>query len=249
MAAYGEFAYWYDRLNGGADYDTLEKKILDILHGAGIDDGILLDAGCGTGELSLWLARAGYDVIAVDLSFDMLSVLREKATEQQQDILLLCQDLTELDLYGTIRAAVSTFDTFSHLTLEQAERAIERIALFMEPGGVLVFDVNTPYKHQKVLANNQFEIEDGADDDILCCWTNTYNKEDGSVDIVVEITQQGRVVCQERFSEYAYSSDVWEKLLQKYGFGSSNVMDGERFGALAPDSERALFTAIKKERI
>ena len=90
-------------------------------------------------------------MIGIDRSEEMLSVLREKADELglTGKLLLLQQDLLELDLYGTIRAAVSTFDTFSHIgPQDRFEQAIRNAAYFMEKGGVFVFDLNTPYKHQ-----------------------------------------------------------------------------------------------------
>ena len=115
--AYNEFAYFYDEFNGEADYDALYGYITDELKAHGITDGILADLGCGTGDLTLMLTQAGYDVIGIDRSEEMLSVLREKADELGLTgrLLLLKQDLLDLDLYGTIRAAVSTFDTYSHI--------------------------------------------------------------------------------------------------------------------------------------
>ena len=114
--AYEAFAGVYDAFNEDADYDALFRYVCGVLRAHGVEDGIVADLGCGTGELTLRLAAAGYDMIGVDLSPEMLSVLREKAWETgQEGLLLLCQDIAELDLYGTVRAAVSTFDTFNHI--------------------------------------------------------------------------------------------------------------------------------------
>ena len=97
--AYNEFAYFYDELNSEADYDALYRYVTDELAAHGIRDGILADLGCGTGDLTLMLAQAGYDVIGIDRSEEMLSVLREKADELDMTgrILLLRQDLLTLD--------------------------------------------------------------------------------------------------------------------------------------------------------
>ena len=92
--AYNEFAYFYDEFNGEADYDALYGYITDELKAHGITDGILADLGCGTGDLTLMLTQAGYDVIGIDRSEEMLSVLREKADELGLTgrLLLLKQD-------------------------------------------------------------------------------------------------------------------------------------------------------------
>ena len=116
--AYQEFAYFYDEFNGAADYDALFAYVTGELKAHGIQDGIVADFGCGTGELTLMLAQAGYDMIGIDVSEEMLSVLRDKADALGLPLtnpMLLCQDLLQLDLYGTIRAAVSTFDTYNHI--------------------------------------------------------------------------------------------------------------------------------------
>ena len=185
--AYNEFAYFYDEFNGEADYDALYGYITDELKAHGITDGILADLGCGTGDLTLMLTQAGYDVIGIDRSEEMLSVLREKADELGLTgrLLLLKQDLLDLDLYGTIRAAVSTFDTYSHIgPQENFEKAIRKAAYFMEQGGVFIFDLNTPYKHRHILAGQTFDIEA---EDADCHWSNRYDETAQRVDITINI--------------------------------------------------------------
>ena len=109
MAGYGDFAYFYDEFNGEADYDALYAFIRERFSGHGLPGPIVADLGCGTGELTLRLARDGYDLIAVDGSPDMLAMLSEKLAEEgREGVLLLEQDLTGLDLYGTIHGAVCT---------------------------------------------------------------------------------------------------------------------------------------------
>ena len=158
--AYNEFAYFYDEFNGEADYDALYSQIHAKLEAHGIHDGIVADLGCGTGELTLMLTQAGYDMIGIDQSEEMLCVVRDKAEQLGLSgrLLLLRQDLLKLDLYGTIRAAVSTFDTFNHIP--DLDTAIANAGFFMEKGGVFLFDMNTPYKHQKVLGDNAFTFEE-----------------------------------------------------------------------------------------
>ena len=103
--AYNEFAYFYDEFNGEADYDALYEHLHEKLLAHGIADGILADLGCGTGELTLMLTQAGYDMIGIDQSEEMLCVVRDKAEQLglSGKLLLLRQDLLKLDLYGTIR--------------------------------------------------------------------------------------------------------------------------------------------------
>lgn len=130
--AYNEFAYFYDEFNGEADYDALYAHIRSELQAHGIQDGILADLGCGTGELTLMLTQAGYDMIGIDQSEEMLCVVRDKAEQLGLSgrLLLLRQDLLKLDLYGTIRGAVSTFDTFNHIP--DLDTAIANAGFFME---------------------------------------------------------------------------------------------------------------------
>ena len=214
--AYNEFAYFYDEFNGEADYDALYEQIRQELNAHNIRDGILADLGCGTGELTLMLTQAGYDMIGIDQSEEMLCVVRDKAEQLglSGKLLLLQQDLLKLDLYGTIRGAVSTFDTFNHIP--DLDTAIANAAFFMEEGGVFLFDMNTPYKHQKVLGENVFTFEE---EDAACVW---------------------------QFYEYTYDLDTIQAALEKHGFVLEKVCDGESFGPLTEESERYFFCAVKQ---
>ena len=245
--AYNEFAYFYDEFNGAADYDALFAYIQNELRTHGVTEGILADLGCGTGDLTLMLTQAGYDVIGIDRSEEMLSVLQEKADELDLTgrLSLLRQDLLELDLYGTIRAAVSTFDTYSHIgPLDRFEQAIRKAAYFMEKDGVFIFDLNTPYKHQHILAGQTFDIEA---EDALCHWTNQYDEATGRVDISIDITYHDTAEqFHESFCEYSYPLETVETLLQRYGFAVARVSDGEDFGPVRPDSPRWIITAVKQ---
>ena len=245
--AYNEFAYFYDEFNGEADYDALFAYVLRKLKENGIQNGIVADFGCGTGDLTLMLSQAGYDVIAVDQSEEMLAVLRDKADQLEiaDGLLLLRQNLLELDLFGTIRAAVSTFDTYSHIgPWQNFEKAIRRAAFFMEKGGVFLFDLNTPYKNRQVLGENLFTFEGP---DASCRWQNHYLAEEQAVEISIDIHYNDTDEdFHEQFKEYSYELQQVTQALEKYGFAVQSVEDGESFGALQPDSQRFIFTCIKQ---
>ena len=245
--AYNEFAYFYDEFNGAADYDALFTYLQGELKAHGITEGILADLGCGTGDLTLMLTQAGYDVIGVDRSEEMLSVLRDKADELglMGRLLLLRQDILSLDLYGTIRAAVSTFDTYNHIgPTENFEKAIARAAFFMEKGGLFLFDLNTPYKHSEILSSHIFDFDEP---DAACHWENHYDPAAGRVDIGIDIHYKDTGEdFHESFPEYSYALSYVQEVLARCGFAVARVSDGEDFGPVRDDSQRWMFTAVKQ---
>ncbi len=243
--AYGQFAEYYDILNRDADYGALFSAVKKELMACGITDGIVADLGCGTGELTLMLAKQGYDMIAVDLSTQMLSIAGEKARKQgESSILFLNQDLTQLDLFGTVRACVCTFDTLNHIgPYENFKRAISSAALFLEAGCPFIFDVNTTYKQEKILADNAFEFEE---DGILCVWENEYDKDRRRTSIYLCAQKGEELLFEEEFYEYAYTAKEIEGACEQAGLQIVKIIDGETFSAVKDDSLRHLIVALKK---
>ena len=203
----------------------------------------VLDLACGTGTMSFLLAERGYEVIGVDFSPEMLAVAAEKSLEGEGEApIFLCQSMEELDLYGTIRGAVSTFDTFNHIP--DLDTAIANAGFFMEKGGVFLFDMNTPYKHQNVLGDNEFTFEE---EDAACVWRNHYDAANRRVEITVDIDyHETGEHFHEQFCEYTYDLDTIRTALEKHGFALESVCDGETFGPLTEDSQRYFFCAVKQ---
>ena len=243
---YGEFSRFYDSLTENADYEKRADYYETILRKNGINGGILLDLGCGTGSMSIPMSKKGYSVIGVDLSVDMLMSAREKAFEAGENILFLNQDMTELDLYGTINAAISVLDCINHLDSEKSiAKAFAKVSLFTEPGGIFVFDVNTVYKHNIILGNNTFIIEN---EKVFCSWQNTL-KNDNIVEIILDFFEkQGEMYKRsgETFTEKAYPLETIKNLLEESGFEVLNIYDDMTENPVRENSEKAVFVARKR---
>lgn len=248
--SYEVFADFYDALTDNVDYAVLSKTICSLLARYGLNRGLLLDLGCGTGTLSVLLAKAGYEVVGADRSPDMLSIAQEKAFAAEQNILFLCQDMVHLDLYGTVDAAVCTLDALNHLPSRAAvEEALRRVSLFLNPGGVFIFDANTLYKHREVLGNNTFVYDTDA---VYCVWQNELQTDEKTVEISLDffIPASDDAPIYEReseqFTECAYSGAEWEEMLKNAGFSVLGVFDGYTENPLTDASERAVY-AVRKD--
>lgn len=247
--SYGVFSEFYDALTANVSYDTVSQVLSSLLTRYGKSRGLLLDLACGTGSVSVRLAKKGYEVIGVDLSPEMLSEAQNKAYSAGQNILFLCQDMTALDLYGTVDAAVCTLDGLCHLPDEESVfAALQKVSLFMNPGGVFLFDVNSVYKHRAVLGNNTFVYDT---DDVYCVWQNTLLPDGVTVqmdlDFFEPVSDEGDYVRQsERFTERAYPRETLEAMLKKAGFTVLDVFDGYSGKPAHDTSERLLF-AVRKD--
>lgn len=248
--SYEVFADFYDALTDNVDYAVLSKTICSLLARYGLNRGLLLDLGCGTGTLSVLLSKAGYEVVGADISPDMLAVAQEKAFAAGQDILFLCQDMTRLDLYGTLDAAVCTLDALNHLPSRAAvEETLRRVSLFLNPGGVFIFDANTLYKHREVLGNNTFVYDTDA---VYCVWQNELQTDEKTVEISLDffipVSDEEPIYEREseQFTECAYSDAEWEEMLKNAGFSVLGVFDGYTENPLTDASERAVY-AVRKD--
>ena len=236
MAYERGFASVYDRFTDDEEYERRAAYILGLLKDGGVTRGILLDVACGTGKLTELLCGRGYEIIAADVSPDMLQLARERLSAADPDALLLCQDMRTLDLYGTVDAAVCTLDSVNHLTEEQdVAAAFASVSLFLRPGGLFVFDVNTPYKHRQVLSGNTFVYED---EEAFLVWQNTECDEDGCVDIMIDVFTEepdGRYArASEDFTERAYEPETLRGLLEQAGLSVEGV-----YGDLTRDPPEA----------
>lgn len=233
---YQALAEFYDRFMAGADYPGLAAYVEKLLAMHGVGPGqLVLDLACGSGSLSVLLAGRGFEVIGVDGSAAMLAQAQEKARQAGVDILFLQQSMQRLDLYGTVRAAVCTMDSLNHITdLRVLQRAVARVALFLEPGGVFVFDVNTLFKHRQVLGNHTFVLED---EQALCLWQNAFVPPD-RVQVTLDFFSRrpgGLYARQsEQFFERAYDEATLRAVLAGAGL-QPVALYGER--TLAPPQE------------
>lgn len=247
MSRYGAFAEYYDSLTSNVSYDETAKYVADILDENGIKKGILLDLACGTGTMSVQMAKRGYEVIGIDNSPEMLSEAREKAYEAKEDILFLCQDMCNIDLYGTVECTICLLDSLNHLeSEEELQAAFEGVSLFTVPGGLFIFDVNTQYKHKYVLGNNTFVYDN---DDVYCVWQNEYDDESKTVEIFLDFFEEENGLYRrssEYFTECAFSDEIIRRLLKEAGF--SNVKAYGELSRNAPsETEERIFYVARKD--
>ena len=248
MSYYGDFARFYDKFTSNVDYPARARYFDTVIQKYNPGANLLLDLACGTGSLSFALEPFGYDIVAVDNSNEMLSVAAEKRGELDSGVLFLCQEMDELDLFGTIDATVCALDSLNHITDEDRLREVfRRVSLFSNKGAVFVFDVNTVYKHREVLGNNCFVYESG---DTFCAWQNSLDDDGVTVDISLDFFDKDEESdsyyrYSTDFSEKAYEIDFLKKLLSDTGFEVKAVFDEDSFLPLRKDSQRAIFVAVK----
>jgi ubiquinone/menaquinone biosynthesis C-methylase UbiE len=241
--SYSDFAGFYDCLMNDFDYNSLAEYYNRLIQEQGITHGILLDLACGTGTLSVLMAEHGWDVIAVDSSPEMLC-----NAKPHDGVSYICQDMTELDLYGTINAAVCSLDGLNHLLVETAlQKVLERVSLFMEGGGVFVFDVNTIYKHETILGNNTIVKQA---EDVYCVWQNCCEN-NGIVDITLDIFEKfARKSAEYRrqsveIREKAYELDTICKICERSGFDIVGRYDFMTNAKAHSKSEKVVFVCKK----
>lgn len=247
MSGYNAFAEVYDRLTDNVEYKKRADFISALFERYGVKNKEpILDLACGTGSLTVELAKRGFDMIGVDSAEAMLCEAQQKRYCENVDVLFLCQDMTELDLYGTISGAVCMLDSLNHLDCaEDVKKTIEKVALFMEHDGIFIFDVNTIYKHREVLANNTFIYEC---EDVYCVWQNSLNDDD-SVDISLDIFESdGDAYYRsfEDFTEHAYPIEDYISWLKLANFEVLHIFDEMSDRPLCQTSERAVFVARYK---
>ena len=245
--SYTSFASVYDDLTLNVDYKKRAEYVAGILRDFDINDGLLLDLACGTGSLSVEFSKMGYEVIATDASADMLMEAQNKAYEEEQSIMFLCQKMQETDLYGTVRAIVCSLDSINHLSgVEELRQTFSVLKNFIDDGGIMVFDVNTLYKHQKVLANNTFIYDEK---NVYCVWQNRLLNDNRTVNINLDFFVKDGDVYQrfnENFCEIAFTDDEITSATEENGFKVVKRYRDLSCGAPKEDTERVYYV-VRRE--
>ncbi|MBO5040569.1 MAG: class I SAM-dependent methyltransferase [Clostridia bacterium] len=246
--SYSAIAECYDALNSHVDYEAFASFLNREIRAGGISDGsIVLDLACGTGNITLPLLKCGYDMIGVDLSGDMLNIARNKKGGDK--VLWLCQDMRSFELYGTVGAVVCCLDSINYLTSRNGlSKCFSLVHNYLDPNGIFIFDVNTPYKFEHIYGNNHYILED---DGIYCGWQNYFDKKSGLCDFELSFFYENGdgsyTRLDETQTERCYSIKTVTDLLIKNGFEIIKIISDFEGSPLKDTDERAYFVcrAIK----
>lgn len=246
MDSYTSFAQVYDLFMDNVPYEEWCEYIRDILHQYGIEDGLLLDLGCGTGKMCRIMSQYGYDLIGIDNSIEMLDIARE---QNDAGILYLNQDMREFELYGTVRAVYCACDSVNYILSEEELISVFRLVNnYLDPRGLFVFDFNPEYKYRELLAENTFaeNREDGS-----FIWENYYDEEEeiNEYDLTLFIKDDhGKF---ERFGEThfqkSYTLEAMRGLIEAAGMEYVAAYDAYSFDPVREDSERITIIAREKK--
>ena len=245
MDAYKDLAYSYDRLTDDVDYEATVEFYMQILSREGLRPRTAVDLACGTGSVAAILASRGLRVTAVDLSEDMLTAAMDKCAEMENPPLFICQPLQQLRLPRGIDLAVCALDSLDYIT-EPADcaQAIRRIYRALNPGGIFIFDVNTPEKLRAM--DGQIFLDE--DDDVYCVWRGEFDEQTNICSYGMDLFQRQGEIWRRSFEEhreYAYSQEELTDFLKAAGFTDIKVYADRLFEAPREGEQRIYFSARK----
>ena len=193
MEAYTDFAKVYDTFMDETPYDEWCLYLKQKLAEDGITDGLVLELGCGTGTLTQLFEDAGYDMIGVDNSMEMLEEANRKKAEEGRNILYLLQDMQEFELYGTVRAVICACDSINYLTeREDLVQCFRLVNNYLDPKGLFLFDFNTVHKYRDVIGDTVI-AENREDCSFI--WENYFDEESSineyDLTLFIEDTESG----------------------------------------------------------
>ncbi len=246
MNGFEALAQYYDRFVG-ADYDKIISFIDRKIKAYFPEASLVCDVGCGSGTVTFGLSEKGYDMIGIDGSMDMLTeAMNKRADHTNGDgVLLLLQQLPEFELYGTVDAIISTLDTLNYISNEEdLDRLFYWFQNYLNPEGLLIFDINSYYKYQTLL-NNHCEIYDN--DEIFLSWRSGFDGQFCSHQLTF-FEKDGNTYRrrdEEQLQRY-FSSSTIEALLNQYGFELLEILDDYSDQATNAETQRITYIARKR---
>ena len=249
MNAYTGFAKVYETFMDNIPYDDWTTYLTGLLKEYGVAPGSLLcELGCGTGSMTRRLAEAGYDMIGIDLSEEMLDIARYEHPECEQDILYLNQDMREFELYGTVGAVISVCDSLNYL-LEEEElvQTFKLVNNYLDPKGIFIFDFNTVYKYREIIGDATI-AENREDCSFI--WDNFYHKEEeiNEYDLTIFVREDGDVFrkFEENHFQRGYRLEQMVRALEQAGMEFITAMDADTHEEVTDTSERIYCIAREK---
>ncbi len=243
----------YDKINEELDYREWADFIEEILkreYRIGKPD-LLLDLGCGTGKMTIELARRGYDMTGIDYSVEMLDIAREAAITEgvSERILWLCQDMREFELYGTVDAVVCCLDGINHLTAgADLSKCFSLVHNYLVPDGIFVFDVNSKAKFETVYGERAYVMEE---ENSMCIWQNSYNPRSRLCDFYITLFRENEDGSYDRFDECQrekmYTLRTLKKHLSDAGLEFIGAYSDFKFTPATDNDERIYLVAKCKK--
>ena len=248
MDAYKNLAASYDRLTNDVDYEATVEFYMEILRREGITPRTVVDLACGTGSVTEILARKGYRVTGVDMSEEMLTEAAMKTMDMEQPPMYSCQLLQNLRLPRGVDMAVCALDSLDYiLDPDDCKEAIRRAYKALNPGGIFIFDVNTPEKLRAM--DDQIFLDE--DDDVYCVWRGEFDEETNICSYGMDLFQREGKMWRRSFEEhreYAYSQEQLTGFLKDAGFTHIEVYADRLFEAPREGEQRIYFKARKGKR-
>ena len=251
LSGYSILVPVYDKLNGTVDYSLWADYIEECFKKFSPEKEIksVLELGCGTGSMTLELARRGYDMTALDISEEMLSVAENRVREAGlKDVLFVESDMCGFELYGTVHAVVSICDSMNYLMEYEDLVQVVRLANnYLDPHGVFIFDLNTVYKYREELGE-QTIAENREESSFI--WENFYDEEEmvNEYDLTLFIREEdGRYgKYEETHYQRAYELETVKKAIAEGGMELVAIYDAFTHEAPTEESERVY--VIARER-
>jgi ubiquinone/menaquinone biosynthesis C-methylase UbiE len=249
MNAYHDLAFSYDRLTADVDYEKIVAFYRAIMEREGVRPRSAVDLACGTGSVALLLARDGLRVVGVDLSEEMLTVAAQRAQEADVFVQYTCQPLQQMRLPRGVDLAVCALDGLDYI-LDPADcaEAIRRVYKALNPGGIFIFDVNTPEKLRAM--DGQVFLDE--DDDVYCVWRGEFDEQTNICSYGMDLFQRRGEIWERSFEEhreYAYSRQQLTQFLKAAGFTHIRVYADGKLEAPRAGEQRIYFSARKGKRL
>ena len=242
MNSYSDFAYVYDHLmHKDIDYEKWADYIENIFSMYDISPNLVCDLACGTGNMTIPLSKRGYDMTGIDISEDMLNIAREKANDD--NILFLNQNISNVDLYGTMGAFTCMIDGVNYLISPKSlYNMFYRIKnCFLDKDGIFIFDISSRYKLKNIIGNNTFIHNEPS---VFYSWQNRYIENKNLSDMFLTFFVKNKNSYhrfEERHLQRAYTPKELIPMLKKAGFKRIDTFDELTFNPPSDTSERIVF--------